>query len=378
MVLLAASIIPDGVGLSDTTLQTIATTLADPVGKVYGMLRMFTMALAFLGLLLAAYRVQMGGDLSGLGTQLVMTVLVGVCMYDGPMGGVTGGNLPRWFLDGDEALARGFNDFLTVTRTKAAGATPIKAVLDDYIAWAGAMTLEALPALVVIMIAAGFWGIGVGFIALAAVSCILIALTWVLLGVAYAGVLVAYCIQVAVLYIGLALAPLFLGMLLYEKTRDSGFKYFMGLFGILFWPLGWNLGFLVIDSIIWYDFGSVTGGPMFDLFFHGAFGGTFQALNIVLAGVLGLAVSLLIFGLIWAILTKAPGIISSAITSGAQMGTGLVSAAASGAMSGVGGAASIGMSAGMMAASGGASGAGGAAKGAAGAGGGGGAAMGGA
>lgn len=335
-------------GLTDSQLQDFAEILAPSCFQVYGVLKMFTMAIAFLGLLMAAYKVQMGGDLTTLGMQLVMTLLVAVSVSDY--------NFPRWFLDADIALASGFNSLIGFQ---------VMETLLDFLAWIGFATLEALPVLITIMIAAGFWGIGTGFIALAAVSCLLIALSWILLGICYGVVLVAYLAQIAVLYIGIAMAPLFLGMLLYEKTRETGFKYIMGLVGIIFWPLGWNLGFLVLHSITKFP-----DGPLWTLFYATAFGAAFTAINIVLAGVLGLGVALLLFGVIWAVITKAPGVISAAITTGAQVGTGLMSAAAGGAASSLGMGVSAAGSVAMVAATGG----GGAAAGIGG--GGGGAAMG--
>lgn len=348
-----ADIIPYGV--TDAALTGaggFCEILSEPVGKVYGVLSMFTIALAFIGLLNSAYKVQMGGDLSSLGTQLVMTVLVAVA--------INASNLPRWYLDGTIALGPGLVSSLGID---------IKQVLIDFTEELGWATLDSLPISIAIMIAAGFWGIGVGFIALTIVSLALIALAWVLCAAIWGGVIVAYLVQIAVVYVGLALAPIFLGMLLFEKTRETGYKYFLGLIGVLFWPLGWALGLMVVGA---------TLDPLHELLYTGPDAWKLQLINIALSGVIAAGFALLLSGFIWAVLTKAPKIISEAITSGAQVGTGLVSAGMSGGISAAGSAASMGGSAAMMAASGGGSAAAGGAGAAGGgaAGGGGGAAMG--
>jgi len=302
--------------------------LADPVGRVYAVCMTFTIALAFAGLIMAAYKVSMGGDLSALGTQLVMTVLVAVV--------VNHNNLPRWFLDAEVAMADGL---------PASMGFKVENFMTDFTLELVLCTLDSLPGMIATMVVAGFLGLGIGFIALAIVSALMMALAWIMCALCWLGVVIAYMVQIAIVYIGLSIAPIFLGMLLFEKTRDTGIKYFMGMIGVLFWPLGWDLGFLILDALI---------SPINDMFFASPIAIGLQAVNFILGGVLAAALGLFLAGMVWALLTKAPKIISEAITSGANIGAGLISAAAGGGAGAVSAGASAGAGVTMMAASAGA------------------------
>lgn len=329
-----STIIPYGIGDSDLVTK-FCEPLALTCSSVYDTLRMFTIALAFVGLLHSAYKVQMGGDLSTLGSQLVMTLLVAVCLD----------YVPVWILNAEIALGPNLNASLGFDT---------KSTLVHYTEELGWDTLSALPGLIVYF-ALGFLGIGIGFIVLAAISLLMIALAWVMCGMTWGAVMVGYLVQIASVYVALALAPIFLGMLLYEKTRETGTKYFMGIIGVLFWPLGWALGFKVLY---------VTIDMVHDLLFKSSDAAALQTVNALMAGLISAGFAILEAGFAWAVLTKAPKMISEAITAGSQFGSGLISAGASGGASTAGSALSAAGAVGAMAMTGGGSAAaGGASKG---------------
>ena len=298
---------PSGMGVGDDIFQGFAEVLSPPCHSVYHFLIPITLFLAFAGLLMAAYKVQMGGDLGGLGTQLVLTLVIAVCIGDS--------KLPRWILDSTEILASSFNSMLNFS---------VGDVFVEYLKWLGIMTGSALPGVIVILAVLGAFGFGTGFIAVGAIAILLIATPWILLGLSYGAVLVGYLTQIAVVYIGISVLPIFLGMLLYEQTRGTGVRYIQGLVGILFWPLGWGIGFFVIHAIV------KEGGPLWNLIFSTPVGIAMVALNVVLAGVLGCAIGLLLTGMLLGVVTKAPQIIGQAIATGSQVGTGIATAASSG------------------------------------------------
>jgi hypothetical protein len=324
---MAETIVPRGLGLTDDTMIAFADAIDGPCHTVYHLLVPLALFLAFAGLLMAAYRVQMGGDLSGLGTQLLLTLIVGVMIRDQ--------FIPRYLLNLTEVMLSVFGNATNFT---------VGDIFVEYCKWLGILTAEALPVTITILVAIGFMGIGLGFIAVATIAILLIATPWVLLGLAYGAVLVGYFTHIAAIYFGIAVLPIFLGMLLYEQTRSTAIRYIQGLVAVTFWPVGWALGYFVVHGIIKED------GPLWELIFGGsATSIALNVINVALAGVLGSALALLLTGMLLAVLTKAPGFIARAIESGSQVGTGLASAAASGGTSAAGGtlgqAAGIGMSA---------------------------------
>jgi hypothetical protein len=130
----------------------------------------------------------------------------------------------------------------------------------------------------------------------------------------------------------------------------------MGIIGVLFWPLGWALGFKVLY---------VTIDMVHELLFKSSDAAALQTVNALMAGLISAGFAILEAGFAWAVLTKAPKMISDAITAGSQFGSGLISAGASGGVSTAGMAISTAGSVGAMAATGGGSAAaGGAAMGA--------------
>ncbi|HYF36661.1 MAG TPA: hypothetical protein VD994_15300, partial [Prosthecobacter sp.] len=125
-------------------------------------------------------------------------------------------------------------------------------------------------------------------------------------------------LQIIAIYLGSACAPIFMGMLLFEPTRDTAVKYHIGLIGILFWPLGWGLGMMFAQAIMTEGTALVTIilAPL-------------TVIPIINSTILTLALIILILIVItWMIVTlfAAPKIIQKAVTTGAQIGMGLVSA----------------------------------------------------
>jgi hypothetical protein len=309
-------------GMSNEMIQTsFAGSLQWPCEKIYWVLRIFTMALAFAGLLHAAYKVQMGGDLGGLGTQLVMTVLVAASLS----------LVPRWILDAQIALG----PFLL-----AEIGVDVEKVMNDFLASLAENLAVSIGSMIAQMML-GFLFLGLLFLGFIAIIIIIIA--FVIAIVVYVAVIVGFLCQIAAVYLGLSIMPIFLGMLLFDKTRETGFKYIIGMVGLLFWQLGWGMGFLCIDK---------TFGALNDSLRSVS---SLGAINFVFGGIVSASLSLVQALLMWSVLTKAPKIISEAIVSGAQVGTAMISAGGSTMMGAASGAVSAGVAVGSMAATGGAS-----------------------
>jgi hypothetical protein len=317
---LAVDIIPYGMS-NDDVKNNFAAALATPCEQIYYVLRLFTVALAFAGLLQAAYKVQMGGDLSGLGTQLIMTVVVAATLA----------LVPRWILDGYILLGPTLSQEIGVD---------VEGVMNDFLRMIGESLAVSIGSQVAKMML-GFLFLGLMFIGFIAIIIIIVA--FIIAIIIYVLVIVAYLCQIAAVYLGLTIMPIFLGMLLFDKTRETGFKYIMGMVGILFWQLGWGLGFFVINETIGSLNDSVTSVS------------TLGAINFVFGGIVSAALCLTQALLMWAVLTKAPKIISAAIVSGSQIGSAMVSAGGSTMMGAASGAVSAGAQVGMMVATSGAS-----------------------
>lgn len=317
---LAIDIIPYGMS-NDDVRNNFASALATPCEQIYYVLRLFTVALAFAGLLQAAYKVQMGGDLAGLGTQLMMTVVIAASLAF----------VPRWILDSYITLGPSLSAEIGVD---------VEQVMNDFLRMIGESLATSIASQVA-KIMLGFLFLGLMFIGWIAIVIIIIA--FIIAIITYALVIVAYLVQIASIYIGLSIMPIFLGMLLFDKTRETGFKYIMGMIGILFWQLGWGLGFFVIDETIGTLNDSVTSVSVLG------------AINFVFGGIVSASLCLIQAFLMWTVLTKAPKIISAAIVSGAQVGSALISAGGSTMMGAASSAASAGMQVAMLAATSGAS-----------------------
>ena len=334
------NIIPWGISNSDLISSTgLAGILSVPCGKIYYVLSIFTVVLAFVGLIQASYKVSMGGDLTGLGTQLVMTLLASVCLT----------YVPIWILNAEITLGPMLLSDL---------GCDVKGCYDKFLTNLGNDVLDSIPGIITDILL-GFFFLGLEL--LGVISEIILIVAFIFAAIIYVAIIVGYLVQVAVVYLALAVSPIFLGMLLFEKTRDTGFKYFVGIIGILFWQLGWGMGYMMVYST-------------FDALHHMIQqNGALCAINVFCGGIISASFALVECFLMWAVLTRAPKIMSDAITTGSQVGTGMVSAGASTIGSAASGAASVAGQGAMIAATGGA----GAPAAAAGAAKGGGAAMGG-
>ena len=323
--LAAANIIPYGIS-NDDLLSKFCEPLAYPCSQVFYTLGTLTIVLAVVGLLHSAYKVQMGGDLSGIGAQLVLTLLVAVTMKF----------IPVWYL----------NSIVTLGPVLLANmGIDAKGAMMDFTNELANDTLDLIPGMIAAT-ALGFFGIGIIIGVFVLVSVVLLVIAWAICGITWGVVILAYLLQIASMYVGLAIAPIFLGMLLFEKTRDTGTKYFMGLFGISFWQLGWGMGFVVIRASM---------SMIHNFLFKSSEAAGLQVANAFMGGIISSGFALLEAGFVYAIITKAPKIISAAITTGSQIGTGLISSGVGGAVGTAAGVAQAGAQVGMMAASGGAS-----------------------
>lgn len=139
----------------------------------------------------------------------------------------------------------------------------------------------------------------------------------------------AYMIHKAVVYFGVALAPIFLPLLMINATRGIATRYALGLFALLLWPLGWSVANLMTDALLeaaadrtLYDYGGLLGQTTYGP----------QMIFFVLLASLWLIASTI----------GAPIVMTRVLTTGAQIGAALLggfAGAAVGAMSGgVGGA----------------------------------------
>ena len=147
----------------------------------------------------------------------------------------------------------------------------------------------------------------------------------------------AYFIHKALVYFGVALAPIFLPMLMLNATRGIAVRYTLGLFSLLMWPLGWAVANLMTEALMQaaadrtlYEYGGLGGQASF---------GPQMLFFILLAS-------------IWLIASTiaAPIIMSRILTSGAQIGAallgGFAGAGVGGASGAVGGASLGGAAAG--------------------------------
>lgn len=57
-------------------------------------------------------------------------------------------------------------------------------------------------------------------------------------------------IQQFLLIFGIALSPIFFGMILISATRSIGTTYFLNIFAIALWPIGFSLGDLVVSALV--------------------------------------------------------------------------------------------------------------------------------
>jgi len=324
-----------GGGFIDTLLLPFYEPFSLACYEIYLAVIPVAYILAFLGLLKASYESQFGG-LDKVWRNIVFIGLVAIAM---PRFGdmvmwtqewIGGGLVSELRLDPMGILDRFFDRFLDKMNVfEIEGASDIINLVNP---------LNAILGLLYDIIA---------FV----VELLVVLILWIL-------VVMAYLVQILALYMGISIAPIFLGMLLFDTTKETGAKYLMGLLGLCCWPLGWGVGFLVMDAII--EFGHSI--PEYGII--GIIVAVIYAIPIV--GPLveeTIYIIIVILAALWGliVLLKAPKIISKSITTGTSLAMGFVGAATGTAMGAAGAAVAVaGAAAGVATA-----GAGGAAAGAA-------------
>jgi hypothetical protein len=288
----------------DNLFDPFYANIEDKVDTLYGPLSNFCYLLAFAGLLITAYRIGMSGDLSGLGQQLLSTAIVAIALLF----------LPEWMMDAQDTLGWKFMIDLGYDPT---------AVIATYVGeLAAIIAFTALETFAISILSFNLFALvaGIVIVILDFILLILASLLWF-------AMIIGFMLQIAGIYIGTAVAPIFLGMILFPQTRENGIKYFLGLVAILFWPLGWGLGMALVESTIemaplaMAELAILTG-----------------VLELSFPGITLFLVALIQFLLLYVVVMKSPGIVAKAIATGSQIGSAMMSSLAGAAMSTASGA----------------------------------------
>jgi hypothetical protein len=289
--------------------------LADVCVRCSEVLQIIAFVIMFAGLLLQVYKGMIGGDLSGMFRQILVTgIIISIMPF-----------YPEWMLAAQSALG---SDLLSALEVD-----PLSVLTNFGESFAEApFDTNSAPDIILGIFDPLAWfeyfATAVGLFLMACIAIIMYALFWC-----------GFQIQVIAIYLGSACAPIFLAMLVFEQTKDTGVKYHIGLISICFWPLGWGLGMLFTEAMM-TSFGLAA---TIVLFITGPIGAIPFVGWMIQVGAIIIFLLIIIVWLI-VVLFAAPKIVSKAITTGANIGMGLISAAGSTAM-GVG-------SAGVQAASG--------------------------
>lgn len=282
--------------------QTLFPNFSQGVDKLYHALIPVAVVLCFASLLMGAYRSMLGGPAEA----VRKIMLVGIIA-------VISGQLVSWTSDLQLMVQTFVQDELK------ANPADVHKRFNQILADPENQVKEK-----------GFWGLlfsSSTSIAEAFAS----AMVWLVGKIASLIVWWAYLIQTAVYLMGISIAPIFLGMLTLNTTRNIGISYLMGLIGIACWPLGWAVANIMTDSLLqaaadkslvnYLGSGGDDANAMQTLFFT-------------------LAVSL------WLIFTTiaAPVIISKVLSSGAQIGTAMIGGFAGAVGAGVAAGVSAGAS----------------------------------
>lgn len=307
--------------------QGAVDTFTDPLGGFYealeevcmrtsDVLQVIAFVIIFTGLLMQVYKGMIGGDLAGMFRHILVS---GVILAIAP-------HYLEWMLSTRTVLGE---DML-----QAMEVDPMSALTNFGESFADApFDTGSAPDIILGVLDPIAWGQYflkiIGLYLMVGLSIIMYALFWL-----------GFQVQKIAIYLGSACAPIFLAMLVFEQTKDTGVKYHIGLISICFWPLGWGLGMVFTEAMMTDILPQAT--VICAIIF-----GPLMAEPITQTVVtIGAVIIILLIIIVWLIvvLFAAPKIVSKAITTGANIGMGLVSAAASTAM-GVG-------SAGVQAASG--------------------------
>lgn len=267
---------------------------------VYSTMSVFTYVLAYAGLLMSAFRMQMSGDFGGLGSQLLSTAVVSMLLQ----------YLPDWFIEAQSFLGFTLLDDMGIDIGLIASTYVVEAAAFIGIELAAGITAFTVAATGLTMFTwAALIGVVYGLIAI--LLCIIVGLV---AGFVWLMVLAAYITQALSTQVAIGISPLFLGMFLFSNTKETGTKYFIGMIAVLFWPLGWGIGFRIVELIMGVAMTvCIVCTPIL-------------ALNILFAGIITALVLVIQGMLYWTMIKKAPPLIVKAITSGSQLGAGLVGA----------------------------------------------------
>ena len=296
--------------------DTLFPTFKSGVQELHEGLLVFAYFAMVLGLLLAAYR-GMFGSFSEIVRALVAIAILSVTL----------GHIDEWTFELgntiDEYVVEGLDTDPRETHTRFGELIANPADEDDDRAW-----YEKI------------------FDVKAAVATAIAKLIiWLAAKIAWIIVWWAYFIHKALVYFGIALAPVFLPMLMLNATRGIAVRYVLGLFSLLMWPLGWAVANLMTEALMnaaadrtLFEYGGIAGQASFGP----------QMLFFILVAAIWLIASTI----------AAPIIMSRVLTTGAQIGAallgGFAGASVGTAAGGVGGAMLGGSSAGPVGAAAGA------------------------
>jgi hypothetical protein len=279
--------------------------LADVCVRCSDALQVITFVLIFAGLLMQCYKGIMGGDLSGIFRHILVSgIIISIIPY-----------YAEWMLAAQSALG---NDLLTTLEVD-----PLSVLTNFGESFAEApFETNSAPNIILGIFDPLAWfeyfATAIGLFCMACIAVVMYALFWC-----------GFQIQIIAIYLGSAAAPIFMGMLVFEQTKDTAVKYHIGLLSICFWPLGWGIGMLFTEAMMTSGMGSAT---VLVTFILGPIGMIPFIGWIIQVGAIIIILLIIIVWLI-VVLFAAPKIVSKAITTGAQIGMGLVSAGASTASS---------------------------------------------
>ena len=297
--------------------ETLLPTFPDKIAEFYRFLYPVAISLCFGGVLFGAYR-GMFGDLGSMMRKMISVGVIGVILSQ----------FPEWVLEvqndsGPQLIEELDADPWTVHKQFGGILNNVHRDADDGKGGVlGFFDKVSQPGTAIAS--------AIGWLAL-----------WIVGKIAWIIMFYGFLIQKVVLYFGIALAPVFLPLFLLESTKGIGTRYVMGIIGILSWPLGWGLASLLtgalIDSAIDNSVLVLEGGRYIY---------NWQLLLFVM------------YAGIWIIFSTifAPIVMMKAITTGAQIGTGLVGAVGGGTASAAGAAVGMAATGGGSAAAGGSAG----------------------
>jgi hypothetical protein len=275
--------------------------LADVCARCSDVLQLVAFLLMFTGLLLQVYKGIIGGDLSGMFRHILVTGIVLAIMPFYTEG----------MLTAQQALG---SDLLTSLEVD-----PLSVLENFGTSFADApMDTDSAPDIILGIfdpLAWAQWAMQIiGLYLMVGVSIVMYVLFWL-----------GFQVQIIAIYLGSAAAPIFLGMVVFEQTKDTAIKYHIGLLSVCFWPLGWGLGMLFAEAML------TSGIPQAAAVVAFILGPIMLEPTTSTIVTIGATIIMLLIIIVWLFVTlfAAPKIVSKAITTGAQIGMGLISAGAS-------------------------------------------------